>query len=205
MKNYLTQLLADKKHKYPNFLDWVENTAQTTIWGMGAMSAYSTGPYACELQGSKPGRFLKKTSAPGDNRQCYFLDDNGKIICELKYAKYLPKKERWIVYRTFFLHESERIIEYAFNSELDGSREADLICVTLTSLINEHVTSRYSLYKPDRYMETTYSSSVSETLRITQKMCADIYMQREYEVINHDKSTVIYEIIGSRKIKIYPE
>ena len=205
LKDYLTQLLADNRHKYPEFLDWVENTTQTTVWGMGVMSAYSTGPYACELQGSKPGRFLKKPSEPGDNRQCYFLDSNGKIICELKYAKHLPKKGRWIVYRSFFLHKDEQIIEYSFDSELDGSREADLICVTLTSLADEHVVSRHSLYTQGQYIETTYGLLHDETRSITQKIWADTYTQREYEVVDHDKHPTIYELVDSKKIKIYPE
>lgn len=204
LKDYLIQLLAENRHKYPELLDWVENTTQTTAWGMGVMPAYSTGPYACELQGSKPGRFLKKLSEPGDNRQCYFLDSNGKIICELKYAKYLPKKGRWIVYRTFFLHEDEQIIECSFDSELDGSREADLICVTLTKLANEHVISRYSLYTQGRYMEITYGLLYDKVRSITQKIWAGTYTQRNYEVVEHDKDPVIYELIDSERIKVYP-
>jgi len=40
---------------------------------------------------------------------------------------------------------------------------------------------------------------------ITQKIWVDTYTQREYEVVEHDKSATIYELVDSKKIKIYPE
>jgi len=171
---------------------------------MGVMSAYSTSPFACELQGSKPGCLLKKPSEPGNNRQCYFLNSNGQIICELKYAKYLPRKDRWIVYRTFFLHQDEQIIEYAFDSELDGSREADLMSIAITRLTEGQVTARYSLYTRGEYVETLYSSSDRGTLSIAQTIWAQSQTHREYEVVGDKNSPIIFERIDGEHVQIYP-
>lgn len=205
MKEYLARLMFENRGRYPDFLDWVERSARSELWGIGIMSAYSVTPYACELQGSKPGRFLKKPSEPGVNRQRYFLDDSQRIIAELKYAKYLPKKGRWITYRNFFQHENETVIEYGFDSEIDGSRVADLTCVSITNFTAGSVTESCALYANGNYIETNFHTIGDKEIHIAQKIWADTYTEREYEVVNRDEVVIVTELVGEKKVRIYPE
>lgn len=204
MRNFLSKLLSENSRSYSCFLSWVSETAVSTIWGIGVMPAYSVKPYACELQGSKPGRFLKMQSTPHVNRQCYFLDGSGNFIEELRYAKHLPRRNKWIVYRTFYQYEGDSVIEYSFDSEMDDSLDASLNYVSITKFSAGDAISSHTLYAKGTYIEENYERIGSAKTHITQKIWGEIYIVREYEVTGVDKDLSIFEVTNQGLIRIYP-
>ena len=206
MKDFLYARLNEYKDKYSDLISSVEINYKTTIWGMGIMPSYSPAPYISELEGCKPGRFLKKDSEPAKNRQCYFLDKDKKIIAELKFAKYVTIKKQWIVYRKFFLHETDNILEITFGSELDGNLEANLDSVSLIKFMDGRAIGHYCLNNTGEYFETLYKYNDDKVTFITEKIWRNTFTERFYEINHTDDCLTIFEVLtDSRKLKIYPE
>ena len=206
MKDFLYARLNEYKDKYSELISSMEKNYKTTIWGMGIMPSYSPAPYMSELQGCKPGRFLKKDSEPAKNRQCYFLNKDNKIIGELKFAKYVTIKKQWIVYRKFFLHEADQILELTFGSELNGNLEANLDSVSLIKFLNDKATGHYCLNNTGEYFETLYRYNADKITSITEKIWRSTFTERFYEINHAGDSLTIFEILtDNSKLKIYPE
>jgi hypothetical protein len=205
MKAWLYAQFNEYKGKYSELISSMEKSHKTTIWGKGIMPAYSPAPYMSELQGCKPGRFLKKDYEPAKNRQCYFLNKDGRTMGELKFAKYTAMQKQWIVYRRFFLHEADQILELTFGSELNGNLEANLDSVSLIMLQNDKATRHYSLSSTGEYFETLYQYNADKITSITEKIWRSTCSERYYEINHADDSLIIFELlINNNRLKIYP-
>lgn len=206
MKELLQSLLNEYKEKYAELIDFTEDHQQSKIWGMGIMPSYNPAPYTCELQGSKPGRLLKKPCDPAKDRQCYFLDENKKIIGEIAYAKYVKIKKQWIVYRNFFINKPNAIIELKFSSALEGDFEANLDSASITTYDDNGTNGNFSLLNTGEYFETSYTYKNNKIISITEKIWREVYTERSYDVNYSGDNAVLFELLsnGSR-YKIYPE
>jgi len=205
MKDVLQALVDEYENKYPELTSFMQENHQTTRWGMGAMPSYSPAPYICELQGCKPGRMLKKASEPAKHRQCYFLDHDGKIIGESVFAKYVAIKKRWIVYRRFFIHRPDSIAELAFGSALDGSPDANLDSVSVSTFLDNRATGHYTLHASGEYFETLYKYVADKIASITEKIWRETFTERSYELSHANGAPTIFEIFPDNgKLEIFP-
>lgn len=206
MKEFLLSVLNEYKGKYTELISHTESTHIKKQWGMGIMPAYNPAPYVCELQGCTPGRLLKKNATPDNNKQCYFLDNHEKIIGEIHYAKYVKLKNQWIVYRRFFLNTPDTIIELNFGSALEGSSDANLDSVAISTLESGHTTAHYSLLNTGEYFETSYKYDANKITSITENIWRENFTSRVYEVQNSDGTLTIYEVLpDNSRVSIYPE
>lgn len=206
MKDFLTSTLKEYEKKYCELVSLVERTHKTKQWGSGSMPAYNPAPYTAELQGCKPGRFLKKNAEPAQDKQCYFLDDHGKIIGDIQYTKYVKFKSQWIVYRRFFLNEPDKIIELKFGSAFEGEKDANLDSVSISAIEDSRTIVHYSLLNTGEYFETQYKYSNEKIVSVTENIWRETFTQRFYEVQHTDDAIVIFEILqNNNKLAIYPE
>ncbi|MBN2976465.1 hypothetical protein [Pseudomonas lactucae] len=173
---------------------------------MGIMHSYNPAPYTCELQGCTPGRLLKNSAKPANNKQCYFVDNHQKIIAEIQYAKHVKPKEQWIIYRRFFINTPDTVIELNFGSALEESVDANLDSVAVNTLESGHTTAHYSLLNTGEYSESFYKYDGKKIASITEKIWRDTFTTRDYEITHVNGTPTIYEVLpDNSKILIYPE
>lgn len=206
MKDLLLSRLAEYKDKYAELISFVEHSHKSKQWATGIMPTYNPAPYNCELQGCKPGRLLKKDSEPAKDRQCYFLDENKKIIGEIQYSKYVKLKNQWIVYRRFFLNKPDAIIELAFGSDFEGSTEANLDSVAINVYELDHVTAHYKLLNTGEYFETFYQYQAGKITSVTENIWRETLTTRTYEILHTESDLTIFEVLpDNSKTVTYPE
>ncbi|MFL1490110.1 hypothetical protein [Pseudomonas antarctica] len=206
MKNLLLSLLDEYTDKYPELISFVAHAHKAKQWGMGIMPSYNPAPYTCELQGCKPGRLLKKDCEPAKDRQCYFFDEHKKIIGEVQYAKHVKLKNQWIVYRRFFLNKPDSIIALTFGSDFEGSMEANLDSVAITTFELERATAHYSLLNTGEHVETLYQYTAEKVTSITENIWRETFTTRAYELLHTESNLTIFEVLpNNNKIIIYPE
>ncbi|HCT3785949.1 TPA: hypothetical protein OTT33_003686 [Proteus mirabilis] len=204
MKNYLSDIFKKYNGKCSELNIWLENNTADQLWGMGVMPAYSLEPYSCELQGNQPGRMLSgKFLSPSVNKQKYFLDVNGDIIGEVRYAKYLDKKKEWIVYRKFYLKRENEIIGLIFGSSLEKHDDASLSNVVLVKLESGKVVSSFFYSYDDKFSEKKYLYKDNKIINIEQRMWLDTYIEH-YFTIETSPMLIINEKIDNGIIRIYP-
>ena len=207
MREVLEQLFSGDKYNYQFFLKLVERESVSTQWGSGVMPAYDLLPYSSELLGRKAGRILKKESEPGRNKQCYYLDNFGKIISEIEYAEYNSRETAWLIYRRFFIYSSDHAIEFAFSSVLETDVEADLNFVKWVKIENSKIISSYFLNRFGEYTELEYSYSVSEVSSIVQKswMTDEVIAVRVFELAHVDGVVIITEAFpDGSMLRVFP-
>lgn len=206
MKGLLLSLLNEYENKYPELIALAEHTHKTKKWGMGIMPSYNPAPYTCELQGCKPGRLLEKNTEPAKDRYCYLLDENENFIAEIQYATHVKFKNQWIVYRRFFLNEPGRIIELTFGSNFEGSTDANLDSISITTLINNHPAAHYSLLSTGEYFETIYKYDADAISSVTENIWRETFTARHYEINSTNNNLTIFERFpDNSKLPIYPE
>lgn len=206
MKDFLLSLINEYKEKYSDLIFHVEKSHVSKQWGMGLMPSYNPAPYICELQGSSPGRLLKNSSKPANNKQCYFLDNHQEIIAEIQYAKYIKFKEQWIIYRRFFINTPASIIELNFGSTLEKNMDANLDSVAVNKLEGGHTIAHYSLLNTGEYFETFYKYNGGKIVSVTENIWRDTFTTRIYEITHANGAPTIYELLqDNSKILIYPE
>lgn len=133
------------------------------------------------------------------------MDEGGRIICEVRYEKFLPYENQWLVYKTFFEQGEEEVIEYAFDSELESSCEAKINAIHFIQKKNGFVTAKSSLYWGGKYVETFYRPQPNDTLFVKEKMWDGLYAEREYTVYKGAESLVVTDITAGQAIQVYPE
>lgn len=206
MKDVLLSLLDEYKDKYSELISFVAHANKAKQWGIGIMPSYNPAPYTCELQGCKPGRLLKKDCEPAKDMQCYFFDEDKKIIGEVQYAKFVKLKNQWIVYRRFFLNQPDSIIAFTFGSDLEGSREANLDSVAITTFELDHATAHYSLLNTGEYFETLYHYNAEKIVSITENIWRETFTTRSYEIQHTENDLTILEVLpDNSKMVILPE
>ena len=86
MKKELEILFERNKREFAFFKEEANKIGVASKWGQGVIPPYSILPFHSELLGNKPGRFLKKASKPGANRQCYLLNSNKQCTKDNQYS-----------------------------------------------------------------------------------------------------------------------
>lgn len=206
MKDFLHSLLSEYKDKYSELISTVEHAHRTKQWGMGIMPSYNPAPYTCELQGCKPGRLLKKDCEPAKDRQCYFFDGNKKIIGEIQYVKHVKFKNRWIVYRRFFLNRPDSIITLTFGSDFEDGMEANLDSAAITTFELDRATAHYSLHNTGESFETLYQYKAEKIASVIENIWRETLTVRVYEILHVKSDLTILEVLtDNNKIMIYPE
>lgn len=202
MKDHLKKLAREVN--YAALIERAEKNTHTTVWGMGVLPAYSPEPYVYELQGSKRGKFLKKTAEPARHRHYYLKDSHDNIISTVSFAKFIPAKKQWIVYRNFYEYFDDHIIEYAFDSTFENSPEASINAVQLTKFKEGRAFVKYAIYGEEVYVETSYLPESGEVNLIREVRHELTTTERTYLIEQHEGLTII-EITDEERIQIYPE
>lgn len=205
MKEQLQQLMNKNSNRYADFIKWADTEKNSMKWGMGVLPAYTLEPYYCELLGYKPGRMLKKEGAPAKNRQCYYLDNKNRIICELEHVKYFEKRDDWMIARIFFVHDSESINGFKFGASLESRRESSLAHVVMALKHNNLITKVCSLSNSGEYSELEYFYDDTAVVAIKQKLWIEVYVERNF-ILHHTKDGLIIEetLPDNSHIRIYP-
>lgn len=206
MKDKLKELFESNKNNFSVFKEQANRQNVSSIWGMGAIPPYSILPFYSEILGNKPGKFLKKNSFPGKNKQHYILNSKNEIINSIEYSEYSEFNKQWIVYNKFYFHSSESIIEYSFGSALENDTNVNLDSIKLAQLENGIIVRGGVLRETDEYEyeELEYESKDGNINFIKHKnWWANVYFERAYSIIYNDNIS-IYEISDKGNIKIFP-
>lgn len=204
MKDFLKNLYDNYNFKYSELVEKTNGNAIASKWGYGVLSAFSIVPYASELLGYKPGRMLKKTSEPGVNRHCYFLDEKKRIIEEITYARFVKIHNQWIVYRNFFLHDEDGVVGLFYHSHFENGHDTTLSKVVLVKYESGRVKGAYTLTGEDEYSELDYIHNKGNIEKINLRAWSSGYFERFF-VVESTAPLVINEQLSSGEIiKIYP-
>lgn len=156
------------------------------------------------MLGNKPGRFLKKASKPGANRQCYLLNTDNQIINGVEYDSFNDLNSQWIVSNKFYFYSSDSTIQYSFGSVFENETNARLERVTIAQIEDNKIKSAYSFGNRSEYEELYYSYQDDRICGITQKVWVDAYFERHY-IIMYDDISILEILSDGTTQKIYPE
>ena len=206
MKDKLKELFESNKNNFSVFKEQANRQNVSSIWGMGAIPPYSILPFYSEILGNKPGKFLKKNSFPGKNKQHYILNSKNEIINSIEYSENSEFNKQGNVYNKFYFHSSESLIEYSFGSALENDTNVNLDSIKLAQLENGIIVRGGVLRETDEYEyeELEYESKDGNINFIKHKnWWANVYFERAYSIIYNDNIS-IYEISDKGNIKIFP-
>lgn len=204
MKEKLRVLFEDNKGNFSFFKENVDKQKVSSIWGIGVIPPYSILPFYSEMLGNKPGRFLKKSSQPGKNRQCYLLNINNEIINSIVYDEFSRFNNQWIVSNKFYFYSPNSIIQYSFGTAFEHESNAKLNSVTFAQIEEDKIVKAFILGSRNEYEELEYLYHNNEIYFIKQKSWLEVYFERNYKIVHGDHIS-IYEILNNGKMEIiYP-
>lgn len=204
MKDFLKSLYEDYNGKYSELIDQMNRERTTCRWGYGVMPAFSIEPYASELLGYKPGRMLKNNSTPGVNKQCYYVDEQNRIIEEITYASHRKKDNEWIVYRNFYIYRENTILGLLYSSAFENSKNTGLNKIIFINIENKLIKNKYTFMYDGEYSEVDYIYNNDKIIKIYQRVWSSFYFERTCLIESNDP-LIINEYLGnSRSIRIYP-
>ncbi|EOL9140044.1 hypothetical protein ACM94A_002672 [Enterobacter hormaechei] len=204
MKDYLKKLHEDYNGKYSELIEQMDREKATCRWGYGVMSAFSIDPYASELLGYKPGRMLKNNSSPGVNKQCYYMDEQNRIIEEITYASHRKKDDEWIVYRDFYIYHQDNIIGLFYGSTFENSKDSGLNKIIFMNFKNGLAKNKYTFMYDGEYSETDYIYNNDKLIKIYQRVWSSFYFERNYIIASNDPLIINESLENGGNIRIYP-
>jgi len=205
MNDLLSEKYHEYKKNYSNLKEWLADSAIEEFWGVGTIPAYSLEPYSSELQGNTPGKILgKKKYSPAKNRQKLFLDSNGDIIGEIRYSKFIERKNDWIVYRSFYLRSENEVIGLIFGSALENKDDAILNKIILVELDGGIIKKSYSHSYDNKKSERSYIYNDNIITNIEERVWLNKYVEHFYSIEKIEPLKIV-EKVQSEVIPIYPE
>lgn len=204
MKKELEILFERNKREFAFFKEEANKIGVASKWGQGVIPPYSILPFYSELLGNKPGRFLKKASKPGVNKQCYLLNTDNQIINGVEYDSFNDLNSQWIVSNKFYFYSPDSTIQYSFGSAFENETNARLERVTIAQIEDNKIKSAYSFGNRSEYEELYYSYQDDRICGITQKVWVDAYFERHY-IIMYDDISILEILSDGTTQKIYPE
>ena len=204
MKDFLKSLYEDYNGKYSELIEQMNGEKATCRWGYGVMPAFSIEPYASELLGHKPGRMLKNNSIAGVNKQCYYVDEQNRIIEGITYASHRKKDNEWIVYRNFYIYQENTILGLLYSSTFEDSKNTGLNKIVFISIDNKLINNKYTFMYDGEYSEVDYIYNKDKIIKIYQRVWSSFYFERTYLIESNDPLIINEYLENSGNIRIYP-
>lgn len=204
MKDFLKKSHEDYNGKYSELIEQMDREKTACRWGYGVMPAFSVDPYASELLGYKPGRMLKKISTPGINKQCYYMDEQGRIIERITYASHRKKDNEWVVYRDFYIYHENDILCLLYGSTSENSKYTRLSKIIFMNIEGEFVKNKYTFMSDGEYSEMDYIYKNDKIIKIYQRVWSVFYFERNYLIESNDPLVINEYVEKGENIRIYP-
>lgn len=203
MKERLNKIFEESKNKYAVLLKAAKAKSVTEKWGMGVLPPVTLEPFAAELLGYSPGKWMKKPSAPGKNRFRYLYDANDNILLLSTYTD-TNLSGKWLHSNQIFTHDEGSILMFEFAAAAENAKKADLNKVTYATFENNRISATHTYWNDANYTENHYKYKDDKIVGISMRLWYRAYIEREFELEYSGDTVLITEVTGGKRTQTFP-